>query len=168
MDLIVFPGNRFKFNVYEGLPPSIIYTPTKETELQLKAAVALGKKYPKAKFLVMGGHNFFVKYDPEKIIETNFSFEKMIKGQTYASEAEIISSIVQEKGINPSRILKEEVSATLEEKKEILKLFIKRGTFKEMKTIGLIVTDKFFHEEFISFSKDFPDIIPFIAEDIVV
>ncbi|MDD5013108.1 MAG: ElyC/SanA/YdcF family protein [Candidatus Pacebacteria bacterium] len=168
MDLIVLLGGRFTFNVFEGLPPSIMYTPTKETELQLKALIRLAKKYPETKFLVMGGHNFFIKYDAEKVIETNFNFENMVKAQEYASEAEIISEIIERKGVNSLRILKEETSVTLEEKKEILKVLFERSAFREMKVIGIIVTDKFFHEDFNYFLKVFPDIIPFIAEDIVV
>ncbi len=167
-DLIILLGSQVKCSVITGLPPSRIYSLTQETKIKTKAAVFLGKTLPSCCFVVMGGHNFYVRYDEEKIIDPpSFEFESMVKGQFLESEAMVISQIMRERGISPLRIFTEELSATTEEQAKILPIILERDAFKDLKQIGLLSTANHLKKYFSLFEKEIKGITPIVAETII-
>lgn len=79
--------------------------------------------------IITGGSNFGVRYDDEKILTpANFSFAAFAKADfTRKSEAAVIKDfLVNEYGVESSRIFAETLSSTTEENAEFVKILLKR------------------------------------------
>jgi len=139
------------------------------TALKAEAAVCFYNEIMKGgcQFVIMGGHNFGVRYDNKKIMESaDFSFEALALAQNEISEAQAIKEYMISNGVSAEDIFIEELSATTEEQVQIVEILLKRTTFKGT-DVSIFSVAPHLHRSILSFQKICRIANPLYAEDVL-
>jgi hypothetical protein len=144
--------------------------PAKHTEMKLDGLVTAFKKRFIYLIMLLGGHNYWVRYDYEKILpKADFSFKAFIKAREEKSEAEIARKYLEERGIPGDVMFLEETSATSLENAKISQIILERTTFKSVGKIGIFSLAYHLERAFPIFKEIFKgsrfQIKPLFAED---
>ncbi|XOB40115.1 MAG: YdcF family protein [Candidatus Nealsonbacteria bacterium] len=150
-----------------------IYYPAPHTELKAKAASIAYQRGFTQRFILLGGYNFWVRYNEEEILKNaDFSFETFIRGRDEKSEAEVVRDFMEERGVPRISMFLEETSATTQENAQILKILLKRTTFDFVKKIAILtLAYHMYPRAFPSIEQVFKEakliIEPLYAEDLL-
>ncbi len=144
--------------------------PAKHTEMKLDGLVTAFKKGFIYLIILLGGRNYGVRYDYEKIMsKADFSFKAFIKAREEKSEAEVAQKYLENKSIPKEVMLLEETSATTLENAKISKIILQRTTFNSVNKIGVFSLAYHLEKAFPIFKEIFEgsrfQIKPVFAED---
>lgn len=164
-DLVLVLLSQVKKNVETGED-----YPAKHTEMKLDGLITAFRKRFIYFMMLLGGHNYWVRYDYEKILpKADFSFKAFIKAREEKSEAEVARKYLKERGIPGDVMFLEETSATSLENAKISQIILERTTFKPINKIGVFSLAYHLDGVFLGFKKVFKEsrfqIKPIFAED---
>jgi len=162
-DLVILLGSQVK---KEGNQ----YTLALHTELKTRAAGIAWQREITKRFIISGGYNFEVRYTDNGILKKpDFSFKAFVRGRRKRSEAQIIAEFLQkEYGVPLEAIFLEELSATTKESAEILKILLKRPTFKFAKIIAILTLLYHMERALPIFKETGLKVKPLFAEDLLI
>ncbi len=165
-DLVVQLGSQVKYSRdkgYELAPHTVMRT--EASAIALTTGIA-------GRLIVVGGSNFGVRYDFEKILTpANFSFKAFADAAFERdSEAAVIKDVlVDDYGIASNRILPETMSATTEENAEFLKIILRRRpTFRGDEMIAILTLLYHMEKALPVFQKAGLTVDPLFAENVLV
>lgn len=144
--------------------------PAKHTEMKLDGLVTAFKKRFIYLIMLLGGRNYGVRYDYEKILpKADFSFKAFIKAREEKSEAEVARKYLEERGIPKYVMFLEETSATTLENAKISKIILQRTTFNSVNKIGIFSLAYHLEKAYPVFIKAFKEtrfnVKPVFVED---
>lgn len=144
--------------------------PAKHTMMKLDGLIIAFKKRFIYLIILLGGRNYWVRYDYEKILpKADFSFKAFIKAREEKSEAEVARKYLEERGIPKHVMFLEETSATSLENAKISEIILQRTTFNSVNKIGVFSLAYHLDNVFLGFKKVFKgsrfQIKPIFAED---
>lgn len=162
-DVVILLGSQVKKR-------DSLYTLPLHTELRAQAAgIALQKGIAK-ELIISGGHNFWVRYDENKVFrKADFTLKAFSLGRTLKSEAEVIRSFIRNNYNVPEHVMfLEELSAHTKEQAEILKIILKRTTFSGARKIGIITLLYHMKTALPTFQAIGLNVEPLFAEDLLI
>ena len=140
------------------------------TKLKLDGLVIAFRKGVVYILMLLGGRNFWVRYDYENILKkADFSFSAFVKSREEKSEAEVARKYLEERGIPGYVMFLEETSATSLENAKISRIILERTTFNSVNKIGVFSLAYHLERVFPIFKEIFEgsrfQIKPIFAED---
>lgn len=170
-DLVVQLGSQVHFkNGFYEVPA--------HTQMRTEAAAFAFKSGIAPRLMVLGGSNFGVRYDEEKVFGAQhpnqktpiFTFEAFSDSDQLQSEAQVIKrGLVKAFDIPSNKVFAETLSATTEENAEFLKIILRRRPmFTGEEKIGLLTLLYHMERALPIFQKAGLNIEPLFAENLLV
>ena len=181
-DIVIQLGSQVEY-----CPFRASYKLAPHTRIRTEASAIVFKKGIAPRLIVLGGSNFGVRYDDEKIYGAThptqktpvFTFEAFADSDKRKSEAAAIKGVlVNEFGIPSNKVMTETLSATTEENVAFLQILLKRRPmFTGNEKIGIltllyhmsdsVVGDKRKPGALAVFRKAGLNVVPMFAENVL-
>lgn len=141
------------------------------TRMRTEASAIAIKNGIAQNLIISGGSNFGVRYDDQEIMKpANFSFATFANADfTRKSEAAVIKDfLVNEYGVESSRIFAETLSSTTEENAEFVKILLKRRpAFTGNETLAILTLLYHMEKALPVFRNAGLTVEPLFAEDLL-
>ena len=165
------------------LGSQVMYSPAgyrlaQHTGMRTLASAVVLRRGIAPRLMILGGSNFGVRYDDDRIFNNDhpsqkkpsFTFEAFAASDYYRkSEAAVIKQmLVNELGVDPSKVFAETLSATTEENAEFMKIILRRRPmFTGNEKVGILTL--LYHMERVLpvFRKAGLNVEPLFAENIL-